>query len=158
MHLTVQHIVAKCFSPKISVKRILLSSTTITNSHQVPIPGQAFPVFVLFRGGGVSRQYSPPKGLLLVFCGYRLKLGSYFPSLLNETRQITSTEKPTNQFTRIGRHCQQLGVTEEWFHRMRSYFLRGKSVMRNKATEHLRHQFIHLFDNMSEGDIKGSVF
>ena len=25
-------------------------------------------------------------------------------------------------------------------------------------TEHLRHQFIHLFDNMSEGDIKGFVF
>ena len=24
--------------------------------------------------------------------------------------------------------------------------------------EHLRHQFIHLFDNISEGDIKGFVF
>jgi len=26
------------------------------------------------------------------------------------------------------------------------------------GTEHLRHQFIHLFDNISEGDIKGFVF
>ena len=26
------------------------------------------------------------------------------------------------------------------------------------GTEHLRHQFIHLFDNNSEGDIKGFVF
>jgi len=26
------------------------------------------------------------------------------------------------------------------------------------GTEHLRHQFIHLFDNISEGDIKGYVF
>ena len=26
------------------------------------------------------------------------------------------------------------------------------------GTEHLRHQFIHFFDNVSEGDIKGSVF
>ena len=26
------------------------------------------------------------------------------------------------------------------------------------GTEHLRHQFIHLFNNISEGDIKGFVF
>ena len=26
------------------------------------------------------------------------------------------------------------------------------------GTEHLRHQFIHLFDNIYEGDIKGFVF
>jgi hypothetical protein len=26
------------------------------------------------------------------------------------------------------------------------------------GTEHLRHQFNHLFDNISEGDIKGFVF
>ena len=26
------------------------------------------------------------------------------------------------------------------------------------GTEHLRHQFIHLFDHISEGDIKGFVF
>jgi len=26
------------------------------------------------------------------------------------------------------------------------------------GTEHLRHQFSHLFDNISEGDIKGFVF
>jgi hypothetical protein len=26
------------------------------------------------------------------------------------------------------------------------------------GTEHLRHQFIRLFDNISEGDIKGFVF
>jgi hypothetical protein len=26
------------------------------------------------------------------------------------------------------------------------------------GTKHLRHQFIHLFDNISEGDIKGFVF
>ena len=26
------------------------------------------------------------------------------------------------------------------------------------GTEHLRHQFIHFFDNISEGDIKGFVF
>jgi len=26
------------------------------------------------------------------------------------------------------------------------------------GTKHLRHQFIHLFDNVSEGDIKGFVF
>jgi len=26
------------------------------------------------------------------------------------------------------------------------------------GTEHSRHQFIHLFDNISEGDIKGFVF
>ena len=26
------------------------------------------------------------------------------------------------------------------------------------GTEHLRHQFIHLFDNISEGNIKGFVF
>ena len=26
------------------------------------------------------------------------------------------------------------------------------------GTEHLRHQLIHLFDNISEGDIKGFVF
>jgi hypothetical protein len=25
------------------------------------------------------------------------------------------------------------------------------------GTEHLRHQFIHLFDNISEGDIEGFV-
>ena len=25
-------------------------------------------------------------------------------------------------------------------------------------TKHLRHQFIHLFDNISEGDIKGFIF
>jgi hypothetical protein len=26
------------------------------------------------------------------------------------------------------------------------------------GAEHLRHQFIHFFDNISEGDIKGFVF
>ena len=33
-----------------------------------------------------------------------------------------------------------------------------RSIFSCISTEHLRHQFIHLFDNISEGDIKGFVF
>jgi len=33
-----------------------------------------------------------------------------------------------------------------------------RSIFSCIGTEHLRHQFIHLFDNISEGDIKGFVF
>ena len=32
-----------------------------------------------------------------------------------------------------------------------------RSIFSCIGTEHLRHQFIHLFDNISEGDIKAAV-
>jgi hypothetical protein len=36
--------------------------------------------------------------------------------------------------------------------------MRNTSFFQCIGTEHLRHQFIHLFDHISEGDIKGFVF
>ena len=39
-----------------------------------------------------------------------------------------------------------------------NYIQDKKHIFSCMGTEHLRYQFIHLFDTISEGDIKGFVF
>jgi hypothetical protein len=79
------------------------------------------------------------------------KLQSSKPAAVKQTRTAVKQNQNCSQ---ANQNCSQAMLQHTPRH---PRLLRTHVIFSCIGTEHLRHQFIHLFDNISEGDIKGFV-